>query len=540
MNQRKDNFFDPKTLIAIVLVGFSWMGWQWYLQKKYPDAYKPKTAESQTAVGTAETKPETKDIEKTAPATSAGLQEVTKEEATVKDPQRPEQLTAFNHENLSFNISSRGMGVRDLQLKNYKNREGEPVHFGPLSGFLPFETNLLNRRTPLFFNVEKAEDTLYIGRAQVAGVKILKTMRIDPERYLIETTVEVQGAQDEFQGLTTYLSDQVHKHEGSNFLLPQFDHQEFFAAAAGSHERWMIRQDEEMNHSLSKVNLVALGSQYFAQAIVDKSATLPELKVGVDKASDTALASVNYSSLSRDDKFKIEFTSFMGPKSYGLLTSINDELGGVINYGMFSFIAHYILALLKWFYTMLGNWGFSIILLTIIVRLIVLPFAIMSYKSMKAMQKIQPQIKTLREKHKDDQQKLNLEMMTLLKTHKVNPLGGCLPMFLQFPIFLALYQVLGQSIELYQAPFILWIHDLSLKDPYYVLPVLMGLTLFIQQKITPSTLDPMQAKVLMFMPLMFTFFMLSLPSGLTLYIFISGVFGILQQLYFMRDKQSAT
>lgn len=537
MNQRKDNFFDPKTLMAIVLVGVSWMGWQWYLQKKYPDAYKPKKAESQMAVQSPGANSDNNKLEAKPASTLAAA---TKEEETVTDPQKPEQLTAVDADNMSFNISSRGMGVRDLQLKQYKNREGEPVHFGPLSGFLPFETNLLNRRTPLFFNVEKVEDSLYIGRAKSAGLQIIKTMRIDAARYSIETTVEVRGDEDEFQGITTYLADQIHRNQSSNFLLPQFDHQEFFATSAGSHERWMIIQDEDMTHSLAKVNVAALGSQYFSQAIVDRSSILPELKVAVSKGNDTALGSLNYSATGRTDIFKIEYTTFMGPKSYNLLTGINEELGGVINYGMFSFIAHYILALLKWFFTMTGNWGVAIILLTILVRIFVLPFAIMSYKSMKAMQQIQPQIKTLREKHKDDQQKLNLEMMALLKTHKVNPLGGCLPMFLQFPIFLALYQVLGQSIELYQAPFILWIHDLSLKDPYYVLPVLMGLTLFIQQKITPSTLDPMQAKVLMFMPLLFTFFMLSLPSGLTLYIFISGVFGILQQIYFMRDKQSAT
>ena len=203
---------------------------------------------------------------------------------------------------------------------------------------------------------------------------------------------------------------------------------------------------------------------------------------------------------------------------------------------MFGWIGRHILTLLKWFYSLVGNWGLAIILLTILVRALVLPFNLMSYKSMKAMQKIQPEMQRIREKYKEDAQKMNLEVMQLMKTHRVNPLGGCLPMFLQLPIFFALYQVLGQSIELYQAPFVFWIHDLSLKDPFYVLPVLMGITLFLQQKLTPSTLDPAQAKILMFMPLMFTFFMVSLPSGLTLYIFVSGVFGILQQFYFMRDR----
>jgi len=174
------------------------------------------------------------------------------------------------------------------------------------------------------------------------------------------------------------------------------------------------------------------------------------------------------------------------------------------------------------------------------VRLLVLPFNMMSYKSMKVMQVLQPQMKAIREKYKDDQQRMNQEIMGLMKTHKANPLGGCLPMLLQFPIFIALYQVLGHSIELYQAPFAFWIHDLSAKDPYYVLPVLMGITLFVQQKVTPNTMDPAQAKVLAFMPLLFSFFMLSLPSGLTLYMFVNGLAGVAQQMYFLKFNQVAT
>jgi YidC/Oxa1 family membrane protein insertase len=167
----------------------------------------------------------------------------------------------------------------------------------------------------------------------------------------------------------------------------------------------------------------------------------------------------------------------------------------------------------------------------------VLPFNVYSYKSMKAMQVIQPKIQALRERYKDDQQKQQQEMMALMRENKVNPLGGCLPVLLQFPIFIALYQVLGNSIELYQAPFGLWIHDLSLKDPFYILPVLMGVTMFIQQKITPNTMDPAQARIMLMMPLIFTFFMVTLPSGLTLYMWIGAVFSVLQQLWFMREKK---
>ena len=157
---------------------------------------------------------------------------------------------------------------------------------------------------------------------------------------------------------------------------------------------------------------------------------------------------------------------------------------------------------------------------------------------MKVMQKIQPELKQLRETHKSDPKKMNQEVMSLMKKHKANPLGGCLPMFIQLPVFFALYRVLGESIELYQSPFIGWIYDLSLKDPYFVFPILGGLVLFAQQTITPMNLPKEQARLIKAMPLVFTIFMLNLPSGLSLYIFISGLFGLVQQLFFVRLSKS--
>ena len=241
--------------------------------------------------------------------------------------------------------------------------------------------------------------------------------------------------------------------------------------------------------------------------------------------------------------FNLNYTTFAGPKSFNTLQTIDEDLTQVIDYGMFSFIAKPILWLLKFLQTFIGNWGLAIIVLTIIVRLIVMPFNVYSYKSMKVMQKLQPEMNRIRERYKDksaeEKLQMNAEIMGLMKTHKANPLGGCLPMLLQLPVFIALYAVLGQSIELYQAPFGLWIHDLSLRDPFFVLPVLMGITMFVQQKITPSTMDPAQAKIMMWMPVIFAFFMISLPSGLTLYIFVSTLFGIIQQFIFMRDRNAA-
>jgi len=224
------------------------------------------------------------------------------------------------------------------------------------------------------------------------------------------------------------------------------------------------------------------------------------------------------------------------------LDRVDENLPLVVDYGIFGFLGKPILWLLKFLYSVFGNWGWAIVGLTIVVRSIVMPFNAYSFKSMKAMQRIQPEMNRIKERYKDkpaDQKlQMNQEIMALMKANKASPLGGCLPTLLQLPPFFALYQVLGQSIELYRQPFIFWIHDLSAADPFYVLPVMMGATMFVQQRITPTPMDPQQAKVMMFMPLIFATFMLQLPSGLTLYIFVSTLFGIIQQYIFLRDKST--
>ncbi len=296
--------------------------------------------------------------------------------------------------------------------------------------------------------------------------------------------------------MTTFLTDDVAPAAAGGFLNrgAYYDRQEAFVDTTESHNNHIYFANEAIDKSYTKGHVIALGSPYFTQAFVDHSPVMPEVKLHMDPSTQTAVVQIQHSAINQNGSFNVHYTGFTGPKSLALLKSVDEDLVPVIDFGFFSSIARYILALLKGFYSLVGNWGAAIILLTILVRLLVLPFNIMSYRSMKAMQILQPQMKAIREKYKDDQQRQNQEVMNLLRTHKVNPLGGCLPVALQLPIFWALYQVLGHSIELYQAPFALWIHDLSLKDPYYVLPVLMGVTMFLQQKITPSTLDPSQGK----------------------------------------------
>ena len=227
----------------------------------------------------------------------------------------------------------------------------------------------------------------------------------------------------------------------------------------------------------------------------------------------------------------IDFDLMYIKKNYDQLDARGNALQMSVDYGFFSLISIPILRSLQFFYKYVGNYGIAIILLTILVRLITFPLQYKSIKSMKKMQVIQPELAKLKEKYKDNPQKMQQESMALFKRTGANPISGCFPMLLQMPIFFAFYSVLRESIELVNAPFFGWIQDLSSKDPYYVIPVLMALAMFMQQKLTPSpSTDPTQKKVMMFMPVIFGVFMLNLPSGLTLYILVSTLFGIGQQL----------
>ena len=229
------------------------------------------------------------------------------------------------------------------------------------------------------------------------------------------------------------------------------------------------------------------------------------------------------------------FTLYAGPKNYTLLAAHGHGLEQMVDYGWFGILAKPMFWLLRQFYTITHNYGIAIILLTIVVRVLLFYPSLKSATAMEEMKKIQPQLMTIREKYKKDPARVNQEMMKLYKEHKVNPLGGCLPMLLQLPFFVALYNVLSVSIELRQSPFIsFWIKDLSVYDPYYILPVLMGVSMIFTMKMTSTTADPQQAKIMMFMNIAFIFLFAWLPAGLLLYITLSNVLSIVQQLYVRR------
>ncbi|ADH87220.1 membrane protein insertase YidC [Desulfurivibrio alkaliphilus] len=244
---------------------------------------------------------------------------------------------------------------------------------------------------------------------------------------------------------------------------------------------------------------------------------------------------------------RYDYMVYFGPKKLTLLNELGHDLARAVNFGWFDFLARPTFYLLHFLYGLVGNYGVAIILVTIIIKAAFWPLTQKGLKSMKVMQKIQPKMTKLREKYKDDRQRQQQEMLKLYQTYKVNPLGGCLPMLLQIPVFFALYKVLLQSIELRHAPFMLWINDLSAPDRLYigfdipwlggipVLTLLMALSMFVQQKMTPIS-DPMQARIMLFLPVVFFFLFLNFASGLVLYWFINNVLTIAQQYMIYRQK----
>lgn len=534
-NDQNKNFLDSRTIIAIALVGLVWFGWQTYLGKKYPQANKPVASPEATTTPTAENT-ETKKDTTTADKAAAPALKTSEKKAPVE-----EKLTAYENDEVSMQFSSKGMGIKSLVLKKHNDRAHQPMVMGATDNHSLFEMATVNSEEPIDFAITKVSDHVFEGVATVGTTKIIRTIEISPDTQGMKNTVLLQNIGEDFRGIVVAIPEKAMEHASGSFLIPSFEHQELIVLHSGKEERVNTSSSKEkVVKEFANVSLAGIGTQYFTSAMVDKSEIIPEARIsGGGLETKEIFTKVIYKTNNGKANQELKWFAFSGPKSLSTLEKIDKELSKVVNLGFFNQIARILLVLLKWFHSVFGNWGVAIILLTLLVRLLVLPLNVTTFKSTKKMQKLQPLIAAIRERYKDDPQAMNRETMGLWKEHKVNPLGGCLPMLLQLPIFFALYQVLGQSIELYQAPFFGWIHDLSVKDPFYVLPVLMGICMYFQGKLTPTTMDPTQQKIMQFLPVVFSLMMISLPAGLTLYIFINTLAGILLQQMFMRDPKTA-
>ena len=381
-----------------------------------------------------------------------------------------------------------------------------------------------------------------------SGLVITRTLVFEPETYLIKMTVEINNPTATALQGSPYVSL-------TNLPFSQQAQRYFFSGPAafldGKLEE-VKTGDIEKGPKTLKGNLtwVAYEGTYFMTGIIPEQKEEQTIKLSAEGDKVTTLLIGPEEVIRAQETLQFNYLIYFGPKKISTLKEVGHDLERAINFGWFDKLARPALFLLNFFYGYFGNYGVAIILLTILIKLLFWPIAQKGMKSMKNMQKIQPKMAKLKEKYKNDKERLNQEMMGLYKTYKVNPVGGCLPMLLQIPVFFALYKVLLQAIELRHAPFMMWITDLSAPDrlwigidiPYLgglpVLTLLMGGSMFLTQKMTPAPADPTQAKIMMFLPVIFTFMFLNFASGLVLYWLINNLMSIGQQ--YMINRQTAT
>ncbi len=471
------------------------------------------------------------------------------------DPQSsfPVKTTAIETGLANIEFSTDGGAPVSWLLKDYQQpekKESEPVdlvYSGANSQpamelrFLGANFNFPER--PRYRLVEAGPEKI-VYRWGSPDVEVVKTISFSKDSYLSDVTVEVVNHSDKplterpllsWNGLYT-----PPKKEGFFSFLKQ-------PPSTNKSPVYYLNGKTKRETNVAKISTeektgtlywAGLEDRYFISAVIprDVSSSL-SAEISSSELKDVLGGRVLYSgaalaqtSIAPGEKATHRFSVYAGPKEIGQLKAVGVRLEEAIDYGWFTVIAVPILYLLKFFHEIVRNYGIAIILLTVFIKLLLHPINVKSLKSMKQMQQLQPRLKELQQKFKGDKERLNVETMQLFRSHKVNPMGGCLPMLLQFPIYIALYKVLWSSIELYRAPFFWFYKDLSAPDPYMITPILLGIGMVLQQKMTPTaSADPAQQKMMMFMPIMFSVFMLFLPVGLVVYILVNTVMSVAQQ-----------
>ena len=455
-------------------------------------------------------------------------------------------------------MESGGM-VKSFQLKNY--REALPKDSGNKELFQPkADDNLpLNFSwgtepgsiPPLMYEAapikeEQGSAVLTLRGKLPSGLEIVRTMRFLDQQYLVELTIDVVNhTATPLQGAPYLtLDNRPFSHEKQMvFVGPAVLHD-------GVLEEIKAADLKKGGRSFTgKIGWAAYEDNYFLCGIVPRTGEqhTAHFSLQDENRVTTVLAGAS-DVIQPGQRQQYTYSVYFGPKTMEALKSVGHELERSINFGWFDVMAKPTLYMLKFLHKYVGNYGVAIILVTVLIKLLFWPVSQKGMKSMKTMQKLQPKMAKLREKYKDDKQLQQQEMIKLYQTYKVNPVGGCLPMVIQIPVFFALYKVLLQTIELRHAPFFLWITDLSAPDRLFigfdlpfvggipVLTLLMGATMFLQQKMTPATGDPTQQKVMMFMPVIFTFMFLNFASGLVLCWFVNNLLSIGQQYLVNRHE----
>jgi YidC/Oxa1 family membrane protein insertase len=530
---------DTQRLVAFIVFSLSmlllWQAWQ--------DYHHPKAQGGPTAA---------------APARSTSVPSLPKTGAEVKGPVPQAGQTEHGPSEtvktdlMTVVIDAHGGDLRSLTLTKYR-RDDDPTepfqlfeerpgrNYFAQSGFigagLPTHKTVY-QLVPGDYTLQPGQDELRVPlTTMVDGVEVQKTYVFHRGSYVIDvqTTVHNTG-QSLVQGypyfqfvrhshapegqsayIRTYTGPAVYTEEGKfqkvTFSDIAKDKEDYVQSAP---DGWVGM----VQHHFVAVWLSQDFSDHFKRDFYTRSLGDDEYSAGM------ILPAVK---LAPSAQKTVSMRLYAGPQEIEKLEKLAPGLKYVVDYGWLTILAYPIFLFLNLLHGFVGNWGVAIILLTVIIKLAFYPLSASSYKSMAQMRKLAPRLQQLKERYGDDRQKLHEAMMKIYKEEKINPLGGCLPILVQIPVFIALYWVLLGAVELRQAPFIFWIKDLSEKDPYYILPVIMAFTMFIQQRMSPKPPDPVQAKVMMFMPIVFSVMFLFFPAGLVLYWLVNNVVSILQQ-----------
>lgn len=476
------NTDQKRAFIAVVLSGIILFGWQYFFApKKVPTTPVATTTTVQTTP-----------TEKTQTSSAASVENNVNEPLEVKD-------YTLRRDGYEFTITN------DLIVKSMKNSNTLIDFFGLSDSQSPFQIEVFSNGAPqpVMFHLNQADANKILGTNTQLGINLEAFIKDNGRVYFNLTSDKAYKYRLVFKTSAKKLDNgQIRE-----FIVLTKDIKRIHAGKDA--------KNDGNAHWLGIDFNFHLFSFVFAKETPIRYETTEGGSMIVELPNET-------------NNFSGDFV--FTKKNYDHLIALGDKLHLAVDFGFFSVIAVPTLRVLQFIYKFIPNYGVAIILCTLLIRLITFPLQYKSFKSMKKMQELQPQMNALKEKYKDDPKRMQMETMELFKKAGANPLSGCLPLLLQMPFFFAIYRVLYSAVELVGAPFMGWVTDLSVKDPYYVLPVLMAAAMFIQQKLTPQTAtDPTQQKIMLFMPVIFALFMLNLPAGLVLYIFVSTVIGIAQQ-----------
>ncbi|HWS12906.1 MAG TPA: membrane protein insertase YidC [Rhodocyclaceae bacterium] len=534
---------DTQRLILLLVFTFSlvmiWEGWQKRGQPKAPPAAAAQ--QTQSAVPTPTPTPG---------ATSAAPVPDVSAVPGAGQPAANLPKAVVVTDLVVADVSAQGGEITRLELKQYQATEDKSSPFvlfdsGTKHVYLQqsglIGEGLPNHKTvwtlqPGRYELKPGEDTvqLRLEAPEADGVKVAKLMTFHRGSYVVDIAYEIENKRAANIAPHAYfqLTRDGKPPEGQTAML-----QTYTGAAVFTDEAKYQKLDFE-DIAKGKVKLpqgvkdgwIGMVQHYFVSALLPRGNQEREFyarQIGNDLYSAGVILPVG--AVAPGASARVEMPVYAGPQEQSKLEKLAPGLDLVVDYGWLTVIAAPLFWVLEWLHGLVGNWGWAIILLTVIIKAIFFPLSAASYKSMAKMRVVTPKMMKIKELYGNDRARMNQEMMELYKKEKINPLGGCLPILVQIPVFIALYWVLLNSVEMRQAPWILWIDDLSAKDPYFILPIIMGVTMLIQTKLNPTPPDPIQAKVMMAMPIVFTGMFLFFPAGLVLYWVVNNVLSIGQQ-----------